>query len=97
MARAHLLQPARASLVGDWAAMVREQYPDRAITLDIGSFADGHLNGYSVTAEIFFRMEEARRLAQTAWNRIFTLGQDPVGTMRQVSREIEAAQQGATT
>jgi multiple sugar transport system substrate-binding protein len=97
MARAHLLQPARASLVGDWAAMVREQYPDRAITLDIGSFADGHLNGYSVTAEIFFRMEEARRLAQTAWNRIFTLGQDPVGTMRQVSKEIEAAQQGATT
>ena len=97
MARAHLLQPARASLVGDWAAMVREQYPDKAISLDIGSFADGHLNGYSVTAEIFSRMDEARRLAQAAWDRIFTLGQDPVGTMRQVSKEIEAAQQGATT
>jgi multiple sugar transport system substrate-binding protein len=95
MARAHLLQPARASLVGDWAAMVREQYPSKAITLDIASFADGHLEGYSVTAEVFPRMEDARRLAQAAWDRIFTLGQDPVGTMRQVSEAIEAAQQVA--
>jgi multiple sugar transport system substrate-binding protein len=95
MARAHLLQPARASLVGDWAAMVREQYPSKAITLDIASFADGHLEGYSVTAEVFPRMEDARRLAQPAWDRIFTLGQDPVGTMRQVSEAIEAAQQVA--
>ena len=30
MARAHLLQPARASLVEEWVSLVREEYPEKA-------------------------------------------------------------------
>jgi multiple sugar transport system substrate-binding protein len=92
MAQAHLLQPARASLVDEWAETVRQAYPTKADELDLAAFADGHLQGYSVTAEIFANMEDARRLAQSAWEQIFTLGQAPVDIMREVSDEIQAVQ-----
>ena len=39
MSRAHLLQPARASLVDSWIADVREQYPEKAKEMDLGAFA----------------------------------------------------------
>lgn len=95
MARAHLLQPARASLVEEWTAVVKEQYPQKAADLDVAAFAEGHIKGYSVTAEIFERQEEARRLALAAWEQIFTLGRAPVSMMRDVSDRIQLAQQPA--
>jgi multiple sugar transport system substrate-binding protein len=92
MSRAHLLQPARASLVDGWIADVREQYPDKAKDMDLGAFAEGHLKGYSVTPEIFANQDQARSLSMAAWEQIFTLGRKPVSYMREISEQIEAAQ-----
>ncbi len=92
MSHAHLLQPARASLVDEWIADVREQYPEKAKDMDLGAFAEGHLKGYSVTPEIFENQEAARQLATGAWEQIFTLGRKPVSYMREISDQIEAAQ-----
>ena len=96
MVRAHLLQPARASLVEEWIAQAREQYPTKAAEMDLGAFAEGHLKGYSVTPEIFANQDEARRLATAAWEQIFTLGRSPVSLMREVSQQVEAAQKTKT-
>ena len=92
MARANFLLPAKASLVDDWASMVHQQYPEAAAEADIAAFADGHLKGYSVTAEVFADMAEARPLAYAAWDSILTLGQGSVDQMADVCAEIEAAQ-----
>jgi ABC-type glycerol-3-phosphate transport system substrate-binding protein len=96
MARANFLQPARASLVDDWAGYVREQYPHQAAELDLSTFADGHVKGYSVTAEVFANMTDAEQLCSSAWEQIFTLGQAPVDLMKQTSAQIEEAQRKAT-
>lgn len=95
MARANFLQPARASLVDEWVQLIRSEFPQQAQELDINAFAEGHLQGYSVTAEIFANQAAAGPLAQAAWEQIFTLGQAPVDVMREVSAQIEAAQQGS--
>lgn len=95
MARANFLQPARASLVGEWAQLIQAEFPREAKDLDVGVFAEGHLQGYSVTAEIFAKQAEAGSLAQGAWEQIFTLGQEPVSRMREVSDRIEAIQQAS--
>ncbi len=92
MAETHLLQPARASLVDEWAETVRRQYPKATRGMYIEAFAEGHRQGYSVTAEIFADMVSARRLTQAAWQRIFTLGLDPVDEMVRVSANIELSQ-----
>lgn len=92
MARTNFLQPARASLVDEWASYIRQELGDRARDVDIAAFADGHLKGYSVTAEIFANMADARTLAYTAWDRIFALGQSPVDLMRETSRKIGEVQ-----
>lgn len=92
MAKAHFLQPARASLVEDWVNYIRAEYPDKAKDMDIGAFADGHLKGYSVVAEVFANMADAQKLANDAWEKILTLGQSPVELMKTVSQQIEAAQ-----
>jgi multiple sugar transport system substrate-binding protein len=92
MARAHLLQPARASLVKEWIAFVGEQFPEKAAEMDVQAFADGHTSGYSVTTEIFANMVDARRIADAAWDRIFMLGQAKVDIMEQVCQDIEKAQ-----
>ena len=92
MSRTHLLQPARASLVDEWIGHVRRTYPDQSRELDLGVFALGHLEGYSVTAEIFRNQTEARRLAREAWQQILGLGIDPVERMVAVSGAIDLAQ-----
>jgi multiple sugar transport system substrate-binding protein len=94
MARANFLQPARVSLVQEWVDFIRQEFPEQTQDLDIAAFADGHISGYSVTAEIFPNMAAAQRLASAAWQEIFVLGQAPVRQMVEVSRQIEAAQQG---
>ena len=93
MAQANFLQPARASLVEEWVEVIREEFPESAQGVDIAAFADGHINGYSVTAEIFTNMTDARRIAYAAWEQIFVLGQASVELMQEASRQIEDAQQ----
>jgi len=95
MARANFLQPARASLVNDWVGYIREEYPQKAKDIDIAAFADGHIEGYSVIAEVFANMADAKRIAYDAWDRIFTLGQAPIDQMKVACRQIQDAQQGA--
>jgi multiple sugar transport system substrate-binding protein len=92
MARANFLQPARASLVDEWVRLIRSEFPEKSREVDIDAFADGHLQGYSVTAEIFANQAAAGRLARAAWEQIFTLGQAPVSILEEVSDQIEAAQ-----
>ena len=94
MAKAQFLQPARASLVDEWIGFVRSEYPDQTRDLNLAAFADGQRKGYSVIGEEFANQADALRLAQAAWQQIFTLGQSPVGILTDVSRQIEAAQQG---
>ena len=96
MARANFLQPARASLLDEWIGFIREGFPDKAQDMDIVAFADGHLKGYSVTAEIFANMAEAKQLAYNAWDQILTLGQASVGQMEAVCSQIQAAQPQST-
>ena len=92
MARANFLQPARASLVDEWASFIREEFPEKAREVDILAFADGQINGYSVTAEVFANMKDARPITLEAWDRILTLGQSPVEEIRSACDQIEQAQ-----
>lgn len=92
MAESHLLQPARASLVSAWVDLVRASYPKAARDLDLNAFAEGHVEGYSVTAEVFANMSEARQIAREAWQQIFVLGQAPVTSMQDVSEQIQRTQ-----
>ena len=94
MAEAQLLQPARASLVKDWVNIVRQQYPVQAREIDLTVFAGGQIEGYSVTAEVFANMSDARELARAAWEQIYTLGQASVDVMKTTSALIENAQPG---
>jgi multiple sugar transport system substrate-binding protein len=95
MAQANYLQPARASLIGPWMDVIRKEMPEKSSGLDLNAFAEGHLLGYSVTAEIFKNMEPATRLTRSAWEKIYTLGQEKVGIMKDVSRQIEEAQKSS--
>jgi ABC-type glycerol-3-phosphate transport system substrate-binding protein len=95
MARAHFLQPARASLVDEWVRLVRQSYPAKTEGMNIAVFADGHLKGYSVTAEIFPNMEGVGPLVLSAWQQIFILGRAPVESMQAVSTKISQLQRGS--
>ena len=98
MAEANLLQPARLSLVADWERLVKQQYPKKAKGMDLDVFAAPHRDGYSVVQESFpGNMEEATRLLDDAFTKIFTLGQAGVDILHGVSRQIEAAQANATS
>lgn len=92
MAQAHFLQPARASLLEDWAGFVRSEFPAQTEGLDLAAFAHGHLQDYSVISETFANMDEAQELADAAWQRILTLGQAPTALLETVSQQIEQAQ-----
>ncbi len=95
IAEAGFLQPARASLVDEWAGFIRREFPQKAADVDIAAFADGHLKGYSVTAEVAANMAEATRIAHAAWDQILTLGQAPVELMKDACARIDAAQREA--
>jgi ABC-type glycerol-3-phosphate transport system substrate-binding protein len=92
MAKASLLQPARASLVEEWVGFVREAFPQQAKDMDVAAFADGHVKGYSVTSEVAADMASATRIAGETWERIFTFGSAPTDILKETAREIEAAQ-----
>jgi len=91
LAQAGFLQPARASLVEEWAGFIRAEFPEKAREMDIEAFADGHRNGYSVVSEVAADMAEATWHANAAWDQIFTLGQAPVTILKDTARKIEAA------
>ena len=93
MARSGFLQPARASLVDEWAGFIRQELPDKTKGTDITAFADGHRKGYSVVAEVAMDMSEATRIATAAWDQIFTLGQAPVDILKDTARLIDKVQQ----
>ncbi len=90
MARANFLQPARASLLQDWIGYIRAEYPAQTEDMALEAFADGHLKGYSVTAEAFANMNAVTGLVQAAWDQIFVLGQAPVSMLQDVAREVDA-------
>jgi hypothetical protein len=95
MAQANFLQPARASLVDEWADYIRAEFPDQTRDVDITAFADGHLQGYSVTAEIFRNMAPAASMIYNTWDNVFTLNQAPVEQIETICRQIEEAQPAA--
>ena len=95
MAEANFLQPARSSLVNEWIAYIREEFPEKSKDVDIAAFADGHIKGYSVTAEVFPNMAEATPAAYDAWDRILTLGQAPVDDIVEACLEIERSQRAS--
>jgi multiple sugar transport system substrate-binding protein len=92
MARANFLQPARASLIDDWVGFIREEFPEKAKDVDIAAFADAHIKGYSVTAEIFANMAEAKQLATAAWNEVFVMGQPLEEQLNAACQQIQEAQ-----
>jgi multiple sugar transport system substrate-binding protein len=92
MAKANYLQPARQSMVGEWIDIIRKDMPEKASNMDLNAFAEGHILGYSVVAEIFPHMSEASQLAKSAWEKLYTLGQADTSIMKQVSDQIEQAQ-----
>ena len=94
MAEASFLQPARASLVDQWAEFVRADYPDETAGLDLAAFADGQRRGYSVTAEVFANMIGVRDITDAAFEDILTLGQaQPAERLAAACAEIEALQE----
>jgi ABC-type glycerol-3-phosphate transport system substrate-binding protein len=95
MAQANFLQPARASLVQDWVELVRQEFPKETLDMDIAVFAEGHVQGYSVVAEIFPNMVEAKQLVYSAWDQIFLLGEQPVDLMIDISRQVEELQKAS--
>lgn len=92
MARANFLQPARASLVEDWIGYIRAEFPEKSKEVDIAAFADGHIKGYSVVAEVASNMAEANQIASVMWDQILTTGQAPTDQMKSACRQIEEAQ-----
>lgn len=95
MARAHFLQPARTSLVVEWIDFIRQEYPLKAEGMNIVAFADGQIKGYSVIAEKFQNMAGVAKIAQDAWDQLFTLGNAPVTIIEDVCAEINRIQQAA--
>lgn len=93
MAKTNFLQPARASLIDEWVDFIRAEFPEKTADVNLAAFADGHLKGYSVTAEIFANMAEATQITDAAWHQIFTLGQAPTDLLKTACRQIEEAQQ----
>ena len=92
MAKANFLQPARVSLVDDWIGFIREEYPEQTREMDLASFAEGQRQGYSVVAEIFANMADAKRMAQEAWDQILTLGLAPTDSMITAAEQIQKSQ-----
>lgn len=93
MAEANFLQPARVSLVEEWADFVAADFPEKAADLNLAAFADGQLKGYSVTAEVFANMLGVRAATDAAFEDILTLGQaQPAERLQQACQEIETLQ-----
>ena len=73
--------------------MNREEFPYAAAQVDIAAFAEGHFNGYFMTAEVFLNMTDATLISYAAWESILMLGQGSVNQMEDVCAQIETTQQ----
>ena len=93
MARAGLLQPARASLVEDWANAVRERFPEQAKEVDVAAFADGHIKGYAVTPETAAEIASASRIMTEAMEKLITFGDGSTDLIKAAAQEIDRSQQ----
>ena len=58
MARTNFLQPARASLVDEWAGFIRQEFPQKTKDVDIAVFADGHIKGGQKAMQAGFQLSE---------------------------------------
>lgn len=93
MAEANFLQPSRSTLVDDWADFVRAEFPEESSDIDLEAFADGQVEGYSVTAEVFANMQGVRTATDAAFEDILTLGLTPAQErLSQACEEIEQLQ-----
>ncbi len=92
MAKVHLLQPARASLINEWIDYARQEFPQQTVEMDFGSFTASQIQGHSVVSEIFRNQYQASQLANKAWSKIYSLGTAPVSSMIEVSHQIDLAQ-----
>jgi hypothetical protein len=72
--------------------LIRQEFPEKTKEMDIAVFAEGHLRGYSVVAEIFPNMVEAKQLVYSAWDQIFLLGERPVDLMKDISIQVQDLQ-----
>jgi multiple sugar transport system substrate-binding protein len=95
LARAGLMQPARASLIEDWAVAVRERFPEQAKDLDIAAFAEGHVWGYAVTPETAADIGSASRIVNDAMEKIITFGDGSTDLLKTAAQEIDATQRTA--
>jgi hypothetical protein len=68
---------------------LREEFPQKVKDMDVAVFADSHIKGYSVTAEVFANMPDAKPIAYAAWDQILTLGQAPMEQTEAVCRQIQ--------
>ncbi|MBV7334859.1 sugar ABC transporter substrate-binding protein [Chloroflexi bacterium TSY] len=84
MAHANFLQPARASVVDDWVGYIQQEFFEETKDVNIAAFADGHLQGYSVTIEISDHMAELQHQVYEAWDSIFTWGEMQLEQMTDV-------------
>jgi hypothetical protein len=75
-----------------WISAFRAVFPDSAADLDLGAFADGHREGYSVTIEVFAQMSRARELTYEMWDRLYTFGRGSTRELADLCARIESAQ-----
>lgn len=94
MAKHGFMQPARASIVGDWIRFIQKEFPEQTRGMDLYAFADGHIKGYSVVAEVAANMAEATHIANAAWDQVLTLGKEPVDILKDAARQIDSANRG---
>lgn len=92
LAQAGLLQPARLSLLGDWADAVRERFPKQAQEVDMSAFADGHRKGYAVTPETAHNIGSASKILGDAMEQLITFGSGSLETIKAAAANIEASQ-----
>jgi multiple sugar transport system substrate-binding protein len=96
MAREGLLQPARISLIDDWANAIREKYPEQTKDVDIAAFAEGHIKGYAVTPEPAANMTEASRIVNEVMEKFLTYGDGSTDLIKAAAQQIDQTQQGTS-
>lgn len=92
MAHAGLLQPARLSLLNDWAQAVGERFPKHAREVDVSAFADGHQKGYAVTPETASNIGPASKILTEAMEHLITFGRGSTDMIKRTAEEIDASQ-----
>ncbi|MCP4607508.1 MAG: hypothetical protein GY845_02165, partial [Planctomycetes bacterium] len=93
IAESNFLQPARPSLVDERVDYIRGDFPKKAKDVNTAAPPDGHIQGYSVTTEVFANMAEAKQITYTEWDEIFTYGHASIESMEDACNRIQEAQE----